>query len=82
MSQPIPQMPPEPLAVMEPDDMDDVRGTVRPVVTDAVHPFAGLGLHVDCCRKDRLVARSLSLLVAVYARATQMRTRIGSFSRD
>ncbi len=82
MTQPILQMPPEPIAVIDPDDLDGAPETVRPDVTDAVHPFAGLGLHVDCCRKDRLVTRSLSLIVAVYARTTRMRTLFGGFSRN
>lgn len=82
MAQPTIQIPPEPLEIMDPDDLDRVPEAYRSDVTDAVHPFAGLGLHPDCSRKDRWVVAGLALLFAVYARVAGLQARIDKRTRN
>ena len=81
MSEPTLQMPPEHVAVPDPDDLDVVPDFYRSGVTDAVHPFAGLGLHVASSRRDRWVAVGLALLFETYARTIHLQTIVGRLFR-
>lgn len=81
MSQPTLQLPPGPVAAPDPDDLDAVPDVYRSGVTDAVQPFAGLGLHVASSERDRWVVVGLALLFEMYARTIHLQTIVGRLFR-
>lgn len=81
MSQPTLQAPHEPLAVMEPDDLDSVPAARRPEVAASVHPFAGFGLQPGYSKRDRLIISTLAFAYAAYSLVTRLQTVFRFFPR-